>query len=133
MKNLKTSVRPSRRVIAVATAALLPSAGAISGAYAQEGDESSLFSGDEIIVTASPLELPVDKTIVATSVVDKEELARNFQNTIAETISREPGISSPYFNAAASRPIIRGLGDDRVRVLDNGIGSIDASVASPDH
>ncbi|MEM6539296.1 MAG: TonB-dependent receptor, partial [Pseudomonadota bacterium] len=124
---------PSRRVIAVATAALLPSVGAVSGAHAQEGDESSLFSGDEIIVTASPLELPVDKTIVATSVVDKEELARNFQNTIAETISREPGISSTYFNAAASRPIIRGLGDDRVRVLDNGIGSIDASVASPDH
>src|SRR5690606_32890069 len=33
----------------------------------------------------------------------------------------------------ASRPIIRGLGDDRVRVLQNGIGAIDASTASPDH
>ena len=89
--------------------------------------------GDEIIVTASPLARSVDETIIGTSVVDKEELARNFQNTVAETIAREPGVSTTYFGAAASRPIIRGLGDDRIRVLDNGIGAIDASVTSPDH
>ena len=89
--------------------------------------------GDEIIVTASPLERTVDETIIGTSIVDKEELAENFQNTIAETIAREPGVTTTYFGAAASRPIIRGLGDDRIRVLDNGIGAIDASVASPDH
>ncbi len=88
---------------------------------------------DEIVVTASPLELTVDETIIGTSVVNKEELARNFQNTVAETIAREPGVSTTYFGAAASRPIIRGLGDDRIRVLDNGIGAIDASVTSPDH
>ncbi len=88
---------------------------------------------DQIIVTASPLERTVDETIIGTSVVDKEELARNFQNTVAEAIAREPGISTTYFGAAASRPIIRGLGDDRISVLDNGIGAIDASVTSPDH
>lgn len=88
---------------------------------------------DEIVVTASPLERTVGETVIGTSVVNKEELARNLQNTIAETIAREPGISSTYFGAGASRPIIRGLGGDRIRVLDNGIGSIDASVTSPDH
>ena len=89
--------------------------------------------GDVIVVTASPLGLTVDETIVGTTVVGKEDLARYFQTTVAETISRVPGVSSTYFGPAASRPIIRGLGDDRVRVLNNGIGSIDASVASPDH
>lgn len=101
-----------------------------SPAFAQ--DESDITQ-DEIIVTASPLERTVDETIIGTSIVDKETLARNFQNTLAETISREPGVSSTFFGQAASRPIIRGLGEDRIRVLDNGIGSIDASVTSPDH
>ncbi len=107
-------------------------------AYAQAAHAQPIFEepddiGDVIIVTASPFNLSVDETIIGTSVVGSEELARNFQNTIAETISREPGISSTFFGPAASRPIIRGLGDDRIRVLDNGIGAIDASVASPDH
>ncbi|OYW25218.1 MAG: hypothetical protein B7Z49_01850, partial [Hydrogenophilales bacterium 12-63-5] len=34
---------------------------------------------------------------------------------------------------AASRPIIRGLDGDRVRVLQNGLNTIDASATSPDH
>lgn len=88
---------------------------------------------DRIIVTASPLGLTVGETITGTSVVSKEEIARNFQNTVAETIARTPGISSTYFGPAASRPIIRGVGESRIRVLDNGIGAIDASVTSPDH
>ncbi|MEO1135708.1 MAG: TonB-dependent receptor [Pseudomonadota bacterium] len=96
-------------------------------------DERFENEADQVIVTASPLERTVVETIVGTSVVNKEELARNLQNTLAETIAREPGVSTTYFNAGASRPIIRGLGDDRIRVLDNGIGSIDASVPSPDH
>ncbi|MEO1251137.1 MAG: TonB-dependent receptor [Pseudomonadota bacterium] len=106
---------------------------AIAPLSAHAQDDVRVEFEDEIIVTASPLELTVGQTIIGTSVVDKEEIARNFQNTIAEVISREPGISTTYFGPAASRPIIRGLGDDRVRVLDNGIGAIDASVASPDH
>ena len=53
--------------------------------------------------------------------------------TIGETLKNEPGVSSTFFGAGASRPIIRGQGGDRVRVLLNGIGSIDASSASPDH
>ncbi len=108
------------------------SAFAISSALCGAANAEVIIE-DEIIVTASPLERTVDETIIGTSVVNKEELARNFQNTVAETIAREPGISTTYFGAAASRPIIRGLGDDRIRVLDNGIGAIDASVTSPDH
>ena len=53
--------------------------------------------------------------------------------TIGETLKSEPGVSSTFFGQGASRPIIRGQGGDRVRVLANGIGSIDASSASPDH
>jgi iron complex outermembrane receptor protein len=42
-------------------------------------------------------------------------------------------MDSTYFGPGASRPVIRGLGGDRIRVLTGGIGTIDASVISPDH
>jgi len=53
--------------------------------------------------------------------------------TLGETLSELPGISSTYFGPGASRPVIRGLDGPRVRVLLNGLGSLDASVTSPDH
>ena len=88
---------------------------------------------DEIIVTGSPLLRSVDEAITGVSVLTGEKLSRRLAGTIGETLKNEPGVSSTFFGAGASRPIIRGQGGDRVRVLLNGIGSIDASSASPDH
>lgn len=88
---------------------------------------------DEIIVTASPVERAVAETIIGTSVIGEEELQRRLENSIGETLRREPGVSSTFFGPGASRPVIRGLGGDRISVLDTSIGSIDASSTSPDH
>jgi len=96
--------------------------------YAQDADLM-----DEIIVTGSPLVRSVDEAITGVSVLTGEELSNRLAGTIGETLKSEPGVSSTFFGAGASRPIIRGQGGDRVRVLTNGIGSIDASSASPDH
>ncbi|MEP1231195.1 MAG: TonB-dependent receptor plug domain-containing protein, partial [Litorimonas sp.] len=88
---------------------------------------------DEIIVTGSPLSHSVSNSITGVSVLTGEELAERLANNIGETLKHEPGVSSTFFGAGASRPIIRGQDGDRVRILDNGIGSIDASSTSPDH
>lgn len=101
------------------------------GAHAQ--DESFEVEGDEIIVTASPIERTVGETILNTSIISGEELQRRVENSIGETLRREPGVSSTFFGPGASRPVIRGLAGDRIRVLDAGIGAIDASATSPDH
>lgn len=95
--------------------------------------ESAAVADDQIVVTGSPLERPESEAFVGVSVLSGDELERNLAATIGETLRREPGVSSTAFGAGASRPIIRGQGGDRVRVLDNGIGSIDASASSPDH
>jgi iron complex outermembrane receptor protein len=42
-------------------------------------------------------------------------------------------VSSSYFGPGASRPIIRGLDGDRIRMLRNGVGALDASSLSYDH
>ena len=89
--------------------------------------------GDEIIVTGSPLVNSVDEALTGVSVLTGDELLDRLESTIGETLKREPGLSSTFFGAGASRPIIRGQGDDRVRILTNGVGTIDAAAASPDH
>ena len=88
---------------------------------------------DTIVVTGSPLDRTEDELLSGASVLDGEDLIRRSSNTIGETLRLEPGVSETGFGAGASRPIIRGLDGERVRVLTNGVGSIDAAAASPDH
>ncbi|WP_017931673.1 TonB-dependent receptor [Robiginitomaculum antarcticum] len=88
---------------------------------------------DEIIVTGSPLNQTPDEAITGLSIISGDNLARRIAPTLGETLKSEPGVSSTFFGPGASRPIIRGQGAGRVRILTNGIGSIDASAASPDH
>jgi len=118
-----------RRTIA---ATLLLSTTLPLSALAQTSDED-YDDEDIIIVTASPLNKSVDESITGVSVLYGDELLDRLSGTIGETLKSEPGVSSTFFGAGASRPIIRGQGGDRVRVLTNGVGSIDASSASPDH
>jgi iron complex outermembrane receptor protein len=55
------------------------------------------------------------------------------QATLGETLDGTPGISSTYFGPNASRPVIRGLDGDRIRILNNGGAVADASSLSYDH
>lgn len=100
-------------------------------AMAQEEEQPVIE--DTIIVTAAPFSQTEEEVLIGASVLEGDDLARSAAATIGETLRREPGVSTTFFGAGASRPIIRGQGGDRIRVLDNGIGSIDASSASPDH
>lgn len=88
---------------------------------------------DVIVVTSSPIELGTDEVVSSVEVVNRRHIEENLSGSLADTIAHEPGVTSTYFGPAASRPVIRGLGADRVRVLVNGTGLVDASAASPDH
>ena len=67
------------------------------------------------------------------SVLAGDELLAALEPTLGETLAGEAGVHSTYFGPGASRPIIRGLGGDRIRVLDAGLGVGDVSTTSPDH
>ncbi|MGQ0532051.1 MAG: TonB-dependent receptor [Caulobacteraceae bacterium] len=86
----------------------------------------------EIIVTA-PLEGSRIESLQGAEVLNRDDIVEQLNNGLGDTLDATPGVASTFFGAGASRPIIRGLGEDRVRVLQNGIGAIDASTASPDH
>ena len=87
--------------------------------------------GDEIVVTGfarSRADL-----LSGTSVISGEELTRDLRTTIGETLARQPGVSATSFGPNASRPVLRGFQGERVRILTDGIGSLDASNSSVDH
>jgi iron complex outermembrane recepter protein len=86
----------------------------------------------EIVVTA-PLEGARIESLQGATVLGRDDIVESLNGGLGDTLDAQPGIASTFFGAGASRPIIRGLGDDRVRVLENGVGAIDASTASPDH
>ena len=99
----------------------------------QQQDHDHGHDVDVIFVTASPHGKGSFDVLQGSNVLAGDSLEKNLEATIGETLSDLPGISSTFFGAGASRPIIRGLGGDRIRVLINGIGSIDAASTSPDH
>jgi iron complex outermembrane receptor protein len=118
------------RTVLLASAALA----ATQPAHAQQADATPQ-SGDDfhgvIYVTAGGLER-LDM-LAGTSVVEGDELQRNMDGQIGEILAKLPGVSATSFSPGASRPVLRGFQGDRVRVLVDGIGSIDASNTSADH
>jgi iron complex outermembrane receptor protein len=65
--------------------------------------------------------------------LSREDLARLAAATLGAALGHEPGVSSSGFAPGAARPVIRGQGGERVRVLENGTGSLDVSGISDDH
>lgn len=88
--------------------------------------------GDDIVVTAPYARSRAD-LLSGTSVMTEGELREALQPQIGEVIARQPGVSATSFSPGASRPVLRGMQGERIRVLTDGIGSIDVSNTSADH
>ena len=84
-----------------------------------------------IVVTAAGIDR-LD-TVAGTSVISGIDLQRESAGQIGDVLASQPGVSATGFAPGASRPVLRGFGGERVRVLTDGIGSLDASGASADH
>ena len=67
------------------------------------------------------------------SVVAGKELDRRLDATVAASVAREPGVSTVSMGTATARPVIRGLGGDRILVLEDGQRPGDLSSTSGDH
>lgn len=71
--------------------------------------------------------------LAGTSVLSGTDLVRDIRPQLGDTLARLPGVSATSFSPGASRPVLRGFQGERVRVLTDGIGSIDVSNTSADH
>jgi len=94
-------------------------------------DSASHSALEEITVVAHPL--AENGTAQSLTVLSGEELAREVQSSLGETLSGEAGIQSASFGTAVGRPIIHGLGGARVKTTADRIDTLDVSVTSGDH
>ncbi|OYY79733.1 MAG: TonB-dependent receptor [Sphingomonas sp. 28-62-20] len=115
-----------------AAAAPADAATAVPPAALSSDQPAAIDQSKDIIVSAPIVHSEAD-VLSGTSVVSGQELTRSLQPTIGETLAHQPGVSATSFGPNASRPILRGFQGDRIRVLTDGIGSIDVSNTSVDH
>ena len=99
----------------------------------EQPTEDSHHRIEEVTVTATPLARTIQQLAQPTAVMSGEDLALKQTASIGETVAGEMGVSSSYFGPTSSRPVIRGQYGERVRVLANGLDSLDASALSEDH
>ncbi|TYC79099.1 TonB-dependent receptor [Novosphingobium sp. BW1] len=90
-------------------------------------------SHNEIVVTASPFAALQDSTPAIVAKVDRDQIVDSGGASIANALSNVPGVSATGFAAGASRPIIRGMDANRVRILEDGTSASDVSDIGPDH
>lgn len=88
---------------------------------------------DKITVTADPLGNDVEGIVQPANVLSGAELDAKKSNTIGETVSSIPGVTTSFFGPGVGRPVIRGQDGARVAILVNGMSSDDVSNVSQDH
>jgi iron complex outermembrane recepter protein len=84
-----------------------------------------------LVVTTSPL--GAGASAIPAQALFGDELTFKKTNTIGQTLDRQLGVSATYFGPNASRPVIRGLDGDRIKMLHNGGHSHDVAGLSFDH
>ncbi|HSH91797.1 MAG TPA: TonB-dependent receptor [Ramlibacter sp.] len=108
---------------------LCVAAASVSGAvWAQAPAQTTLAP---VTITANPL--GSSDLVAPAAQYSGTGLLLRSQTTLGETLSGTPGVSSTYFGPNASRPVIRGLDGDRIRILSNSGATVDASGLSYDH
>ncbi|MGH8817305.1 MAG: TonB-dependent receptor plug domain-containing protein, partial [Achromobacter pestifer] len=100
-----------------------------AAARAQAAPDTATLS--PVIITANPL--GSDALASPSTILQGQELDLRRGSNLGETLNGLPGVSTTSYGPMVGRPIIRGLDGDRIRLLNNGVGTLDASSLSFDH
>jgi len=88
---------------------------------------------ERVVVSGGAIEQSETDKAQSVTILTEDNLKLQTAPTLGDTLSTQPGIGGTDFTAGASRPVIRGQADNRVRVLNNGTEVFDVSNLSPDH
>ena len=119
-----------RHAVGIAILSLV-STGAQAQQAAPAAPRPATVTLKEVTVTGNPL--GATDLITPAAQYSGQGLLLRSQSTLGETLDGTPGVSSTYFGPNSSRPVIRGLDGDRIRILQNSGSSLDASGLSFDH
>jgi iron complex outermembrane receptor protein len=121
---------------AVTTSAVTDSDTAAGTAAAEAptpGNAAQAHPDEDQAIIVTGVKRAAGDVLGGVSVLDKEELTRDLKPSLGDTLADLPGVSASSFGPTASRPILRGEQGERVRILVDGIGSLDLSSSDPDH
>ncbi len=93
----------------------------------------SAIRAEGVVVSASPFAGPANEQYQPAESMSRVELQNSPGQSFAQEISDLPGVSVRYNGAAPSRPMIRGLSDNNVLILEDGLRSGDVSTYDPAH
>jgi iron complex outermembrane receptor protein len=82
---------------------------------------SSVLEGGNVIVTSFLRATSTRRTPTPVTIIKKEELFRGVATNLIDALAKVPGVSQITTGPAISKPIIRGLGYNRVVVMNDGI------------
>lgn len=94
---------------------------------------STILSSETIEVVSSSTDLSGSNISHISETVSGASLRRNLGNTLANTLANVPGFDQRSLGNSTTRPVIRGLGDERVIILQDGLSTGDVSDQSADH
>ena len=86
-----------------------------------------------LVVTGAVTARTAQETLRPVNVVAGEELQGSLEGTVAGALAGQPGLAVATMGPAAARPVIRGLGGDRVLMLEDGVRVGDVSSTGSDH
>ncbi|MEQ1687066.1 MAG: TonB-dependent receptor plug domain-containing protein, partial [Sphingopyxis sp.] len=117
---------------AISAFALVLSAPASAQAQGAPPQDDDYHTSEEDLVVTAPYVRSLD-LFGNVGVVEGDDLAQLLRPQIGDMLASQPGVSATSFAPGVSRPVLRGFQGERVRVLVDGIGNIDASNTSADH
>lgn len=89
--------------------------------HAQDPDSLRNVSLSEVVVTENYQFLRNRNTTLHLDVIGKDFLKEHFSGNLMQTLEQLPGVHSMDIGSGFSKPVIRGMGFNRVSVTENGI------------
>ena len=86
-----------------------------------------------LVATGAITARTAEETLRPVNVVAGEELQGRLDGTVASALAGQPGLAVASMGPSTATPVIRGLGGDRVLVLEDGARVADVSSTGTDH
>jgi iron complex outermembrane receptor protein len=83
------------------------------------------FQENEVVITGNSSATATNQTPQSTTEVSKEYLDENSSTNVIDAIAKTPGVSAMTDGQSISKPVIRGLGYNRVVTVDDGVVQVD--------
>ena len=103
----------------------------VSAAHSDELNQEALL--EEVTVTSTASNRSLNDIAKPITVLSADDLSKRSGDTLGAILANTPGVANASFGQGVGRPVLRGMGGKRVKVMQNGLDASDLSAMSSDH